>query len=212
MILDEAWLFLGETGFAARIREWMKTLRKKGVAVVFATQSLDDIVRSSIAATLRDIGALARTVRGAASTLDGVQRQFANLYPDDLSRLDLAALGAERSTTARRTAEDLARTAAQLEQLARSRDGRLRGALAASAAAEGETAAIQSSTQMLSVLAEDLASLRTVLLAQSRLMAEGAARQAADRDAAVEARRRFWGRETAMPAAPTFNPLSRARD
>lgn len=162
--------------------------------------------------TLRDIGALARTVRGAASTLDGVQRQFANLYPDDLSRSDLAALGAERSTTARRTAEDLARTAAQLEQLARSRDGRLRGALAASAAAEGETAAIQSSTQMLSVLAEDLASLRTVLLAQSRLMAEGAARQAANRDAAVEARRRFWGRETAMPAAPTFNPLSRARD
>jgi len=162
--------------------------------------------------TLRDIGALARTVRGAASTLDGVQRQFANLYPDDLSRSDLAALGAERSTTARRTAEDLARTAAQLEQLARSRDGRLRGALAASAAAEGETAAIQSSTQMLSVLAEDLASLRTVLLAQSRLMAEGAARQAADRDAAIEARRRFWGRETATPAAPAFNPLSRARD
>ncbi|WP_312084522.1 conjugal transfer protein TrbJ [Brevundimonas sp.] len=162
--------------------------------------------------TLRDIGALARTVRGAASTLDGVQRQFANLYPDDLSRSDLAALGAERSTTARRTAEDLARTAAQLEQLARSRDGRLRGALAASDAAEGETAAIQSSTQMLSVLAEDLASLRTVLLAQSRLMAEGAARQAADRDAAIEARRRFWGRETATPAAPAFNPLSRARD
>ncbi|WP_292045748.1 MULTISPECIES: conjugal transfer protein TrbE [unclassified Brevundimonas] len=52
LILDEAWLFLGETGFAARIREWLKTLRKNGVAVVFATQSLDDIVRSSIAATL----------------------------------------------------------------------------------------------------------------------------------------------------------------
>lgn len=52
LILDEAWLFLGETAFAARIREWLKTLRKKGVAVVFATQSLDDVVRSSIAAAL----------------------------------------------------------------------------------------------------------------------------------------------------------------
>jgi type IV secretion system protein TrbE len=52
LILDEAWLFLGETGFAAKIREWLKTLRKKNVAVVFATQSLDDIVRSPIATTL----------------------------------------------------------------------------------------------------------------------------------------------------------------
>ncbi len=52
LILDEAWLFLGETGFAARIREWLKTLRKKRVCVVFATQSLDDVAASSIAASL----------------------------------------------------------------------------------------------------------------------------------------------------------------
>jgi type IV secretion system protein TrbE len=52
LILDEAWLFLGETGFCAKIREWLKTLRKKNVAVVFATQSLDDVVRSPIATTL----------------------------------------------------------------------------------------------------------------------------------------------------------------
>ena len=52
LILDEAWLFLGDTAFAARIREWLKTLRKKNVAVVFATQSLDDVVRSSIASAL----------------------------------------------------------------------------------------------------------------------------------------------------------------
>lgn len=162
--------------------------------------------------TLRDIGELARTVRGTAATLDGVQRQFADLYPDDLSFSDLSALGADRSTTARRTAEDLARTAAELERLAQSRDGRLRGAMAASEAAQGETAAIQSSTQMLSILAEDLASMRTVLLAQSRLMAEGAARQAADREAAIEARRRFWARGASTPAAPSFNPLPHARD
>jgi type IV secretion system protein VirB4 len=52
LVLDEAWLFLGETSFAAKIREWLKTLRKKRVAVVFATQSLDDIAASSIAASL----------------------------------------------------------------------------------------------------------------------------------------------------------------
>lgn len=52
LVLDEAWLFLGETAFAARIRDWLKTLRKKRVAVVFATQSLDDVAASSIAASL----------------------------------------------------------------------------------------------------------------------------------------------------------------
>jgi type IV secretion system protein VirB4 len=52
LILDEAWLFLGETAFAAKIREWLKTLRKKRVAVVFATQSLEDVAASSIAASL----------------------------------------------------------------------------------------------------------------------------------------------------------------
>ncbi|WP_313045346.1 conjugal transfer protein TrbE [Brevundimonas sp.] len=52
LVLDEAWLFLGEGAFAARIREWLKTLRKRRVAVVFATQSLDDVAASPIAATL----------------------------------------------------------------------------------------------------------------------------------------------------------------
>jgi len=52
LILDEAWLFLDDTLFAARIRAWLKSLRKKRVAVVFATQSLDDVAASSIAASL----------------------------------------------------------------------------------------------------------------------------------------------------------------
>lgn len=49
LILDEAWVFLDDPLFAARIREWLKTLRKKNVSVVFATQSLADIANSSIA-------------------------------------------------------------------------------------------------------------------------------------------------------------------
>lgn len=49
LILDEAWVFLDNPLFAARIREWLKTLRKKNVSVVFATQSLADIANSSVA-------------------------------------------------------------------------------------------------------------------------------------------------------------------
>jgi len=49
LILDEAWLFLDDPVFSARIRQWLKTLRKKNVSVIFATQSLADIKDSSIA-------------------------------------------------------------------------------------------------------------------------------------------------------------------
>jgi type IV secretion system protein TrbE len=49
LMLDEAWLFLDDPVFASRIRQWLKTLRKKNVSVVFSTQSLADIRDSSIA-------------------------------------------------------------------------------------------------------------------------------------------------------------------
>lgn len=52
LILDEAWLFLDHPIFAAKIRDWLKSLRKQNVSVVFATQSIEDAFATSIAATL----------------------------------------------------------------------------------------------------------------------------------------------------------------
>ncbi|MCO7486948.1 conjugal transfer protein TrbE [Stenotrophomonas maltophilia] len=49
LILDESWLFLDDPLFAARIRQWLKTLRKKNVSILFATQSLADVKDSAIA-------------------------------------------------------------------------------------------------------------------------------------------------------------------
>ncbi|HTB72093.1 MAG TPA: conjugal transfer protein TrbE [Polyangiaceae bacterium] len=42
LILDEAWLFLSHAAFATRLQGWLKTLRKKNVYVVFATQEVAD--------------------------------------------------------------------------------------------------------------------------------------------------------------------------
>ena len=52
LMIDEAWVFLDHPLFAARLRDWLKTLRKKNVSVVFATQSLSDIAASRIAPTI----------------------------------------------------------------------------------------------------------------------------------------------------------------
>jgi type IV secretion system protein VirB4 len=52
LVLDEAWLFLKHPIFAAKIEEWLKTLRKKSVFVVFATQDVSDAVHSSLCSTI----------------------------------------------------------------------------------------------------------------------------------------------------------------
>jgi type IV secretion/conjugal transfer VirB4 family ATPase len=48
IILDEAWLMLGHEAFRAKIREWLKVLRKANCLVLMATQSLSDATNSGI--------------------------------------------------------------------------------------------------------------------------------------------------------------------
>lgn len=52
LVLDEAWMFLKNTAFANQIVDWLKTLRKKHVFVVFATQEVEDAAQSAIASTI----------------------------------------------------------------------------------------------------------------------------------------------------------------
>jgi type IV secretion system protein TrbE len=54
LILDEGWLYLDDPVFAPKIREWLKTLRKKKVYVVFASQSLSDLAGSPILETVKE--------------------------------------------------------------------------------------------------------------------------------------------------------------
>ncbi len=52
ILIDEGWLALDNPAFGAQLREWLKTLRKKNASVIFATQSLADVVDSPIAASI----------------------------------------------------------------------------------------------------------------------------------------------------------------
>ncbi len=52
IVLDECWVFFDNELFAGKIREWLKTLRKYNAFVVFATQSMDDIIKSPILDTI----------------------------------------------------------------------------------------------------------------------------------------------------------------
>lgn len=52
IILDEAWALIDNKIFASKIKDWLKTLRKLNGMVIFATQSVEDAVNSSISDTL----------------------------------------------------------------------------------------------------------------------------------------------------------------
>src|SRR3546814_11274675 len=52
ILIDEGWKALDDEVFAARIRDWLKTLRKRNALVGFATQSARDAPESRIATAL----------------------------------------------------------------------------------------------------------------------------------------------------------------
>ena len=52
IFLDEGWKLLSDDGFAERIRDWMKTLRKLNAILCFATQEPSDAAKSPISSTL----------------------------------------------------------------------------------------------------------------------------------------------------------------
>ena len=54
IVLDESWIFIDNALFAGKIRDWLKTLRKKNTGVIFATQELNDILNSSLFTTILD--------------------------------------------------------------------------------------------------------------------------------------------------------------
>jgi len=54
LILDEAWIMLGHPVFRDKIREWLKTYRRKNCIVLLSTQSLSDTGRSGMVDVLAE--------------------------------------------------------------------------------------------------------------------------------------------------------------
>jgi type IV secretion system protein TrbJ len=158
---------------------------------------------------------LSDQARGLAGSVQGLERQFEELYPDRpnaRNALDRLMASARRIEVARQTAQDAARLAASIDQGRSARSARMAGAMAAAQSAEGQTSAIQSSVQALGVLSEQLEGLQALIASQTRLAAEESARRAAERQQAVDAHRRNWSRTSTKPAPPKFNPLPNARN
>ncbi|MEI6056854.1 MAG: hypothetical protein WCR55_12450, partial [Lentisphaerota bacterium] len=54
LILEEAWLYIDNEIIARKLKDWLKTLRKFNVAVIFTSQALSDVSSSTISAVLAE--------------------------------------------------------------------------------------------------------------------------------------------------------------
>lgn len=75
VVLDEAWALIDNPIFAGKIKDWLKTMRKLNAMVVFATQSVEDAVGSSISDTLIQQTATQIFLPNAKAT-DSYQKAF----------------------------------------------------------------------------------------------------------------------------------------
>lgn len=54
IVMDECWILLDKLQFAEKMKDWLKTFRKKNAFIVFATQELSDVKKSNIYDTIRE--------------------------------------------------------------------------------------------------------------------------------------------------------------
>lgn len=54
IFMDEYWRYMKSQSLVNKVEQWIRTLRKKNAFVVFASQSLSDVIKSPIAAPLMD--------------------------------------------------------------------------------------------------------------------------------------------------------------
>lgn len=131
LVLDEAWVMLGHDTFKAKIREWLKVLRKANVAVVFATQSLTDLLKSGIADVIfescptkiflpnpealtensrplyQSVGLNARQIEIIANATP--KREYYMMHPDGRRLFSLGLSGPELAFVGASGKEDIAR-------------------------------------------------------------------------------------------------------
>lgn len=95
IVLDEAWLMLNHPLFQERIKKWLKTMRKANVGVWFATQELEDFIKSNI----RDVIFASCPTRIYLPNPDALRPAVAALYRDlglNEQQVDLVALGTQK--------------------------------------------------------------------------------------------------------------------
>ncbi len=93
VVLDECWLMFDHPVFRERLREWLKTFRKANAAVVMATQSIADAMRSGIVETIMDSTATKILLPHPSVGSDQNRGFYANVLGLNEREIDMLARG-----------------------------------------------------------------------------------------------------------------------
>ena len=148
--------------------------------------------------------------RGVRQNLDSIVADMRELYPEDLRQIDLDALLTQSDRwlqESRASVETLMQASASGVEALEDSETAMGRALAASAAAGGQTSATQASTQALGVLSAQLAQLQALQAAQARALAAERLERIAREERSREIRRRAFPTEierSSQPVTPRF--------
>lgn len=153
---------------------------------------------------------LLQQAQGIRQNLNTITQDMRSLYPEDMHGLDLDGLLRQSDRwvdQSRASVETLMQaSAASTDQLGDAQSTMQR-ALDASAGAEGQTSAIQASTQAIGVLSAQVAQLQQLQAAEARALASERLEQLAREARAREVRRQAFPTQVtsdAPPAQPRF--------
>ncbi|MDX2277630.1 MAG: hypothetical protein NW206_19440 [Hyphomonadaceae bacterium] len=138
---------------------------------------------------------LLEQARGIRQNLDTITADMAALYPDDMRGLDLDSLLRQSDRwveQSRDSVETLMQASAASTNQLGAAQSTMDRALSASAGAQGQTAAMQATTQAIGVLSAQLAQLQQLQAAEARALASERLERIAREERAREVRRQAF--------------------
>jgi len=97
LIIDEAWLALSTPVFAAKIKEWLKVLRKANCAVILATQEVGDIEGNPIISTLVEQCHTKIFLPNPEATTERSAKLYRNVFGLNNTQIELIRYAARKS-------------------------------------------------------------------------------------------------------------------
>lgn len=167
--------------------------------------SLDLQMAPELARSINSAQTLLTQARGIRQNLDTLSGDLRALYPEDMAAIgleDLLRQSDDWLDESRTGVETLMAASAASNAHMRDTERALGRALDSSAQADGQTSALQASTQTLGVLSAQLAQLQQLQAAQARALASERLERIAREERARELRRRAFPTETSSDTAP----------
>lgn len=171
---------------------------------------LDLQLSPELSQSINDARDLLQQAQGIRQNIETIAGDMRELYPEDLSALDLDRLLGQSDrwlAESRDSVETLMRASAQGAESLSGSQRAMDRALQASASAQGQTAAAQASTQAIGVLSAQLAQIEALQVAQARALAAERLERIAREERAREVQRRAFPTSASSnetPASPRF--------